>query len=195
MTATLALTAAALYAAGLAILALLHLRFPGHRLLRDPVSDYGVGASKPWFQAMGWAGSVAGLLLAWAMARAGLPGWIAACLAGSVAARLGVTAFPTDLEGAAPTAAGRLHMLFAVVSFALYYTVVDNATPLLAASAGAPWAGVLAPLRWLAAASLAALVACLVLRPLRAWFGLAERIFLIAIPLWFLAASLVLAAR
>lgn len=74
-------------------------------------------------------------------------------------------------------------------------TLALTATPPLATSAGAPWAGVLAPLRGLAAAPLAALVACLVLSPLRAWFGLAERIFLIAIPLWFLAASLVLAAR
>lgn len=193
MTAALAATAALLYALGLLILAELHLRYPGHRLLRDPVSDYGVGPSKPWFQAMGGVGTVAGLLLAGAMARAGLPGWIAACMAASVLARVGVAAFPTDLEGAAPTRAGRLHMLFAVASFALYYTVADNATPLLAAMVSAPWASTLTALRWIAAAALAALVACLLLRPLRAWFGLAERVFLIAIPLWFLTASWVLA--
>ena len=109
--------------------------------------------------------------------------------------RIGVLLFPTDLEGAPKTASGRLHMGFAVASFALYYTVADNATPLLAPAAPPALAGVLIALRWLCAWALAALVACLLLPPLRRWFGLAERVFLIAVPAWFAAASLAIAVR
>lgn len=188
--------AAACYATSLALMAWLHLRFPAHDLWRDPVSDYGaVSASRPWFQANGVVGGVGGLLLAWALAQAGLPDWIVGCLAASVLARGLVAVFPTDLEGAPRTRAGRLHLLCAVASFALVYTVIDNATPPLAAALDGGWATALGALRWVCAAGLTALVACLVLRPLRGGFGLAERVFLIGVPLWFLCASLALALR
>ncbi|WP_333706235.1 DUF998 domain-containing protein [Ottowia beijingensis] len=195
MTQLAAALAAALYAAGLFVLATLHLRYRGHDVVRDPVSDYGVGASKGLFQVNGMLGSGGALLLAWVLYRVSLPAWIALCLAASVLARTGVSWFATDLEGAPRTTAGRLHMVFAVASFTLAYVVVDNATPWIAQSAPGAWASTLTALRWVTAAGLAALVAGLVLRPLRAFFGLAERVFLIALPLWFLTASLFYATR
>lgn len=187
--------AAALYAASLLLMALQHVRDPGRNVLRDPVSDYGVGPARRLFQLNGAVGALGGLVLAGIFVQRGLPTWIAACLGASVLARLGVAAFPTDLEGAPRTTAGRLHMLFAIASFALVYTVIDNATPLLASTLGGAWGATLGALHWVAAAGLAALVACLVLRPLRGWFGLAERVFLIAVPLWMLVVSLALGAR
>lgn len=114
-------------------------------------------------------------------------------LAASAVARLGVALVPTDLEGQPRTAAGRLHLVLAVLSFALLYTAIDNATPLMTARAGGVIAAALPLLRWTAAASLAALVLCLLAPPLRGLFGLAERAFLIATPLWMLLASLALA--
>ena len=195
MTQLAAALAAALYAAGLLVLAALHLRHRSHDPLRDPVSDYGVGASKPLFQVNGMLGSAGALLLAWVLYRVGLPAWIALCLVASMLARTGVAWFATDLEGAPRTTAGRLHMVFAVASFALAYVVVDNATPWVAQGAPGAWPDVLTALRWVTAAGLAALVACLLLRPLRAFFGLAERVFLIALPLWFLSVGLFYATR
>lgn len=195
MTTALALLSALLYAAAPPVLAVVQARDPHQDTVRDPVSDYALGTARGLFQWHGHLGTLAAALMAGVMHLAGLPGWLVACMAAVVLARIGVLLFPTDLEGAPKTASGRLHMGFAVASFALYYTVADNATPLLAAMAGAPWADVLTALRWIAAAALAALVACLLLRPLRAWFGLAERVFLITMPLWFLTASGVLVTR
>lgn len=200
MPATLlsAVVASAAWVIALALLAALHLRPPAHNVVRDPVSDYGVGASRPLFQAYGWAGNLGVLALAAAFftSRApALPAWLPVTLLALLACRLGVMVFPTDLEGAPRTAAGRLHMVLAIAQFAIAYTLVDNATPLLATAFGGPWTSAMGTLRWVAAASLAALVACLVLRPLRAFFGLAERVFLVAVALWFLCAALAFALR
>lgn len=82
-------------------------------------------------------------------------------------------------------------LLSAVVASAAWVI----ALALLATAFGGPWTSAMGTLRWVAAASLAALVACLVLRPLRAFFGLAERVFLVAVALWFLCAALAFALR
>ena len=187
--------AAALFAAYLALLAALHVTDRSRNVWRDPVSDYAVGASRPLGLAMGAAGTGGVLALAAAFALAGLPTWLWLCTAGAGVARLGANVFPTDLEGAPRTTAGRLHMLCAVAWFTLLYVAIDNATPLLTARWAGTGAGVLIALRWLCAWALAALVACLLLPPLRRWFGLAERVFLIAVPAWFAAASLAIAVR
>ena len=195
MTTALALLSALLYAAAPPLLAVVQARDPHHDTVRDPVSDYALGTARGLFQWHGHLGTLAAALMAGVMHLAGLPGWLVACMAAVVLARIGVLLFPTDLEGAPKTASGRLHMGFAVASFALYYTVTDNATPLLAPAAPPALAGVLIALRWLCAWALAALVACLLLPLLRRWFGLAERVFLIAVPAWFAAASLAIAVR
>ncbi|HOB65884.1 DUF998 domain-containing protein [Ottowia sp.] len=190
-----AVLASAAWLIALALLIALHLRPPTRNVVRDPVSDYGVGASRPLFQMYGWAGNVGVLALsaaAYTRQAPALPGWLPAGLLALLVCRLGLLVFPTDLEGAPRTSAGRLHMVLAIAQFAIAYTVIDNATPLLAAAFSAPWPALLGTLRWVAAASLAALVACLVLRPLRAFFGLAERVFLVAVALWFLSAALAL---
>ena len=187
--------AAALFAAYLALLAALHVTDRSRNVWRDPVSDYAVGASRPLGLAMGAAGTGGVLALAAAFALAGLPTWLWLCTAGAGVARIGANVFPTDLEGAPRTTAGRLHMLCAVAWFTLAYVAIDNATPLLAQMFGGTWADAFTTLRWIIAVSLAALVACLVLRPLRGFFGLAERVFLVSVPLWFLLAALTFALR
>ena len=132
MTTALALLSALLYAAAPPLLAVVQARDPHHDTVRDPVSDYALGTARGLFQWHGHLGTLAAALMAGVMHLAGLPGWLVACMAAVVLARIGVLLFPTDLEGAPKTASGRLHMGFAVASFALYYTVADNATPLLA---------------------------------------------------------------
>ena len=195
MTTALALLSALLYAAAPPLLAVVLARDPHHDTVRDPVSDYALGTARGLFQWHGHLGTLAAALMAGVMHLAGLPGWLVACMAAVVLARIGVLLFPTDLEGAPKTASGRLHMGFAVASFALYYTVADNATPLLAPAAPPALAGVLTPVRSLCAQALAALVACLLLTPLRRCFGLAWAVVLFAVPAWFAAASLAIAVR
>ena len=142
MTTALALLSALLYAAAPPLLAVVQARDPHHDTVRDPVSDYALGTARGLFQWHGHLGTLAAALMAGVMHLAGLPGWLVACMAAVVLARIGVLLFPTDLEGAPKTASGRLHMGFAVASFALYYTVADNATPLLAPAAPPALAGV-----------------------------------------------------
>lgn len=191
----LAWLTAALFGLYLVLLAALHLTDRSRNVLRDPVSDYAVGGSRPMGLAMGAAGTAGVLALAASFALAGLPTWLWLCTAGAGLARIGANVFATDLEGAPRTTAGRLHMLCAVGWFTLLYVVIDNATPTLAARWAGAGAEMLGALRWASAVGLAALVACLVIKPLRAWFGLAERLFLIAAPLWCLWAAAGLALR
>ena len=106
-----------------------------------------------------------------------------------VAARIGVSTFNTDLEGEKRTRQGTLHYLFATLTFALAYIVIDNATPLLTLvrTLELPkwW---LVGLRFAAAVSLVGVVIT-VFRPLRRFFGPVERVFILSNILWFLSVS------
>ncbi len=194
LTLPTAVAAALLYASNPLMLAAVQQRNPQHDAVRDPVSDYGTGHAASVFKAYGALGTAAAALLALLLWQAGLPPWLVWLQVGVVAARIGVVLFRTDLEGAPRSTAGRLHMLFAVASFTLYYVVIDNATPRIAPDALPALAGALTALRTTVAWGLITLVCCLVLPPLRRWFGLAERVFLIAVPVWGLLACLALAA-
>ena len=189
----LAATGAVLYASNPLLLAAVQKRNPQYNAVRDPVSDYGVGSARPLFQVYGLVGTAAAALLAVLMWLAGLPGPLVVMQVGVMLMRVGVMQFPTDLEGAPRTTAGLLHMVAAVGSFALTYAVIDKATPLLAATTLPALAGALQTLRYTAALGLVALVAGLLLRPVRSVFGLAERVFLIALPVWGLLACLAVA--
>ena len=99
------------------------------------------------------------------------------------ALRLGVLAFPTDLEGERLTKTGRLHYLFAIASFALAYMAIDVLNP-IALPIAADWTSlVLGGLYWIVAVSLAGVVICLI-PALRRVFGLVERLFLVSVMLW-----------
>jgi hypothetical protein len=113
----------------LMLLVRLHLR-GGYNLVSHAVSNYGVGSTKGQFAIYGTVGIVAATLVAIAVladerlaARAGF------YLLTMAALRLGVLAFPTDLEGQRVTSTGKLHYLFAVASFALAYMGIDALYP------------------------------------------------------------------
>ena len=114
MTAALAVGAALCFAAAALILIAVDLRPTGYRPVRDAVSDYGVGAQRAYYRALVTLMGVGAALLLGALAHrggvasAGL-GWLGVY----AAARLAIAWFPTDLPGAAPTAAGRIHVLLA----------------------------------------------------------------------------------
>lgn len=80
-----------------------------------------------------------------------------------------------------------LHYLFAILTFALAYVVIDNATPLFTeVTSSQGW--LLTGLRYTAMISLVGVVVT-VFRPLRRFFGRVERVFLASTLIWFLVAS------
>jgi hypothetical protein len=94
---------------------------------------------------------------------------------------------PADVEGTRRTTIGRIHYLVAIAWFAISYTLTGTFHDHLDSSS------ILAVLRWVAVISLAALVIALV-RTLRSrFFGISERVFILAINLFYLIAAVLIA--
>ncbi len=189
-----AFVATGFYLLNLVLFASLHFSGSGYTPLRHAVSDYGVGRSAGLFQAYVWIGNFGALALAYlfyASAEPRFPPFVPLCMLFMVAAGVGVSVFKTDLEGAGRTRQGTLHYLFAVLTFASAYVVIDNATPLLTTFALArdlPQEWLLTRLRYTAMISLIGVVVT-VFRPLRRFFGRVERVFLVSTLVWFLVAN------
>ena len=183
MQVTIYTTAALLYFVQLALFLALNIR-GSYSLVGHAVSDYGVGPSRPLFTIYGLIGIIAAIALGAAVLMDGrFPARGGVYLLAVAALRLGVLAFPTDLEGRRLTGTGKLHYLFAIASFALAYMAIDVLNP-VALPVVANWVSpILAGLYWIVAASLAGVVICLI-PALRRIFGLVERIFLVSVLLW-----------
>jgi hypothetical protein len=183
MQVTIYASAAAVYLVQLALFLALNIR-GSYSLVGHAVSDYGVGPSRRLFTIYGLIGIIAAVALGTAVLTDGrfpLRGGV--YLLAMAALRLGVLAFPTDLEGERLTKTGKLHYLFAIAGFALAYMAIDVLNP-VALPIVADWATpVLNGLYWIVAASLAAVVICLI-PALRRVFGLVERVFLVSVMLW-----------
>jgi hypothetical protein len=176
----------------IAFFALMHLREPRTRVLSDAVSYFALGDSARIFLVYLGMGALGSALLALSMLTSptlGVSRLAVGALALSVLARLGVMRFKTGRGSWAPSGEGRLHLVFAVLSFACSYTVIHDATGALSAGAPALFAISLIALRWIAAASLAACLLTMIPR-LRAAFGMFERAFLGSTMLWFVLAAL-----
>jgi hypothetical protein len=186
---TAAGVATACYVAALMLLISLHVVERQRDPLRDAVSDYGTGKANWLFRIYGALGIVGAAALCRAMLDypgAAFPRAAVWCLGALAVLRLGVFAFKADAGSFGRTRQGIVHLVFAVVTFTLAYEVVSfgNATA-LAITAGPVNAG-FAALGWIVPASLALVVATMVVPGLRAFFGLAERAFLVSTLLWFL---------
>ncbi|OYO14551.1 hypothetical protein CGZ94_08170 [Enemella evansiae] len=176
--------AAALLLGRLGVFAALH-RTSDRHPVREAVSDYGVGPSRRLFSVMGGLQAAAWLALALGTWFA-FPGWSYRGTAVLMLAALGVLAavlllVPTDLEGERLTRRGLLHYLIAVLGFGLSYSLTGDISQMMSTGTG-----LLVALHRVALISLVLLCVCLVPR-LRRWFGLFERIFLVAISLFYLA--------
>jgi hypothetical protein len=183
MQVTIYIAAALAYLVQLALFLTLNVR-GSYSLISHAVSDYGVGPSRRLFTIYGLIGIIAAAALGAAVLADGrFPDRGGVYLLVMAALRLGVLAFPTDLEGRRLTGTGRLHYVFAVASFALAYMAIDVLNP-IALPVVANWASpVLAGLYWIVAAALAGVVICLI-PALRRIFGLVERVFLVSVILW-----------
>jgi hypothetical protein len=194
MTTLFAVIAAALFLARLALFVALHVVPSDYDPVRHAVSDYAVGRTRTLCTAMTWTTALAWAALAVAVVGAS---WdekaeVLWQLVPLVALFVALPFLPTDLEGQRTTTVGRLHLLAAIAWFALSYSLTGNFSRYLADARVLGTA--LVVLHWVALASLVALVASLVVRPLRRRaFGISERVFIVAINLFFLLASVGLA--
>ena len=189
---TVALVAVGFYLLSLAFFVSLHFSGSGYNPVKHAVSDYAVGKAAGLFQGYVWLGNFGALGLAYLFYTAvkpQFPPFIPVLLLFMVTARIGVSTFKTDLEGEKRTRQGTFHYLFATLTFALAYVVIDNATPLLTSLSTLElpnwW---LVGLRFAAAVSLIGVVVT-VFRPLRKFFGPIERVFILSNILWFLSVS------
>lgn len=177
----------------LGLLASLHVVDRGNNPIRDAVSEYAIGPARRLSAAMTWCTAVTWAVLALATWFA-LPHWdrrgTATILLAALAAIFVVLPLvPTEDGGTARTLRGKLHYLLAIAWFAIAYDLTGDFARLAARSWGGAIAGMCSVLHWVSLVSLIALVAFLLLKPLRKYFGLAERVFLIAISLFFLIAA------
>ncbi|BCY06993.1 DUF998 domain-containing protein [Actinoplanes sp. L3-i22] len=193
----LAVIAAVLLLAYFAIFVALHVRRTEYDLVRDAVSDYGVGPTAGLFRLAVIANSLGVLALTGALADGLGQGPFAAVdymfLLLIPVTRLAMALFPTDLEGSRPTMTGRIHLVLAIASFTFVYLAIADLTGPLRSFTPDSLGIFLVVLRWTAAVALLGVVVTLLARPLRGIFGLAERIYLLSTNLWFLAVALWLA--
>ncbi|WP_194912840.1 DUF998 domain-containing protein [Catenulispora rubra] len=198
-----ALTAAVVGTGGLvgylALFVALHRLPTGYDPVRNAVSDYAVGNYKSLFRSALLLSSVAVLALAIALTvDPGAPPLKTSNLVYLYlvpAMRVGMSLFPTDLEGEKLTHTGRLHYLFAIAAFAFTYAAISGMTQTLGGLS--PWQsvhGLLYALDWLCLISLILLIVTLIPR-LRIVFGLFERAFLVTTNLWLLVVGICLIVK
>ena len=180
----------------LAIFVALHVLPTGYRAMQHAVSDYAIGRYGRLFRAGLLISSAGVLALAIALDRGVTSPPVhtkdLVFLILIPLARIGMTRFPTDLEGQPVTRRGLTHYALAIAAFTLTYLVISDTTSLLRSVKPHNWVDT--PLKVVGemfAPSLA-LVVITMFRPLRKAFGLFERVFLLASNLWFVLVALLL---
>jgi Protein of unknown function (DUF998) len=177
----------------------LHVLPTGYDPIHHAVSDYGVGPYSRWFTIGLWSSAVSVLALAVGL-RIGVGSPPLAdrdlvFLGLITLARVGMSAFPTNLEGERFTRTAVVHYVFAILAFTFTYLAISHLTSSLGVIK--PWHSFAQPLHWLVGLVELALAAVVVtiFRPLRTVFGLFERIFLVTTNVWFLLVGALLVAK
>jgi hypothetical protein len=199
VTGLLAVTSLVATVGYLVMMAVLHVLPTGYRPIRHAVSDYGVGRYRSLFTVALYVSSVGVLALAFALLRGvGSPPLATRDVAYLLLiplTRIGMTLFPTSLEGQRTSRTGLIHYAFAVAAFTLTYLAISGMTPALRALDPTAWAhDPLGWTEWVVGPALA-LVVVTMFRPLRKIFGLFERIFLLTTNIWFALAAGLLISR
>jgi len=192
-----ATVSAALWIARGGMFIALHLVRSDYSPVRHAVSDYAVGRTRTLSAVMAWTTAAAWAALAAAVwlvrpewsSRGGITAWLAVL----AVIFLLLPFVPTTLEGEKATVIGRLHMLAAIAWFAISYSCMGDFVRLADAGVGGVLAVSLSVLSGVALVGLIALVASLVLPGLRSrTFGISERVFIVAVNLFYLLAAIVL---
>ena len=188
MTTVLAAVALVLGVARLAMFIALHLVPSDYNIVQHAVSDYAVGPTRrlTWTSAVFWAMLAGAVALGPPTPEKGVALWLAV-----LAVIFAVLPFlPTDVEGQPTTLIGRLHLVAAIAWFAIAYSCMGNIVRLLAPLTPRGLVSFLGATRWVTAAALIALVTALVVHRLRPYaFGISERIFLLAVYIFYLGAA------
>ena len=192
MTTALAAVALVLGVARLAMFIALHLVPSDYNIVQHAVSDYAVGPTRRLATTITWTSAVFWAVLAGAIAlgpptpEKGVALWLTILTVIFAA----LPFLPTDVEGQPTTLIGRLHLVAAIAWFAIAYSCMGNIVRLLAPLAPQGLVSFLGAARWVTAAALIALVTALVIRRLRPYaFGISERIFLLAVYVFYLGAA------
>jgi len=183
----------------LAILGVLHVLPTGYDPVRHAVSDYGVGRYRSLFTVALYVSSVGVFALAFALIKGvGSPPlatrelWYLLLIP---LARVGMSLYPTNLEGQRISRTGLLHYVFAILAFTFTYLAISGMTPALRNLDPDGWVhDALGWTAWIVGPALALVVLTMV-GPLRRMFGLFERIFLGSTNLWFALAAVLLLSR
>ncbi len=184
--------AAGLYVLDLVLLLSFQLLNRDFALLPQAVSSYGLGKTAGWFKIYLLAGSIAAPLLAWQFWQATAPAYpkmIPVYLLLVALGRMGVAIYPNYPRGDPEGFARQMHHAATLLAFTCAYMAVIEATPRLSQGLEHGLPEVVEWLRHLISAGFIAVVLT-ISPPLRRFFGLSERLFLYAVALWCLAASL-----
>ena len=171
-----------------------HALDPSVSIIRDPVSNYGVGKTAVFFRRYGYWGTVAAACLAVSFLMSHSPVFPNEVLIGMVLLpilRIGVIGFKTDIQVeslAHSSAEGQWRVVFAIVWVGAMYTVITNATPLMVSDSDWLLAG-LSILKNTAKFSLIGVIFAMI-KPLKMIFGIFERVFLLSTLLWFVLANI-----
>jgi hypothetical protein len=195
-TALLAAIAAAAFAAAAVTLVWADLLTTGRRPLRDAVSDYGAGPYRLFYTVIVVSLGLGALLLLIALARGtDVPSGGLIWLGVYAASRIAISIFPTDLDGAAVTPRGRVHLALAAAAFAAIAFAAADISPQLADEPG--WGGAgdaLELLRWAVIATAVATLVARVALPLRRLaFGAIERLLYASSIAWLVLVAVKLA--
>jgi Protein of unknown function (DUF998) len=175
------------------VLLWLHVKPTGYHPIRHAVSDYGVGPTRRLFdvylQLTNFGGVALAIALMAGLREPSVPQRSIILLFLLAVARIGVSWFPTDLEGKQCTRIGILHYVFAILSIGFVYTITAQLTPYF--QARPDWQAVNGILKALFDIATPALMAIVITmwKPMRNFFGLFERLFIAATALWFLVVS------
>lgn len=186
MITALALTVVVLGVLRFVLLVAAHLINRDINIVEHAVSDLALGPTRAlsrvttWLTAVLWLGL--GALVWFAQPEWSERGIVLAALS-ALAVIFAVLPFlPTDLEGDQPTVRGRLHLVAAVAWFALAYGTMPSLVRMLRQVAPEGIATAAEMTSRVAGLALTALVVALVIPPLRRRaFGLSERLFLLAV--------------
>lgn len=195
MMTVLAVVALVLGLARMVMFVALHLVRSDYNIVEHAVSDYAVGRTRTLSTVMTWTTAVFWAVLA-LVTLLGFSDWkdvggVVTCLLALAVIFIVLPFLPTDVEGTQATMIGRLHMLAAIGWFALSYACMGNFVRLFQEEAPNPWGFMLVILSRVALVSLVALVVVLVVRPARRYaFGLAERVFILSVTLFYITVPL-----
>lgn len=171
------------------LMVILHKRQSQLNVFTNAVSDYGVTSDKKLFSYSGLSTCLSNLFLAFAFLTLSnnftekyFAFYLLLLRAISV---LGVIIFPTELDNRLTTKSSKIHLFFAIIQFTALAVFIFNIITPLQEYTGNQFE-VLVFLKYIIEIGLYGLCLALILKPIKRYFGIFERIFLYASALFIL---------